>query len=657
MGLLSRRKATPIRPKVPREVKDSEDDEATPEAEPSATDIKAKRRVIAIEGKNKLVYDGSKIEVIPTDSEMNLDVEIEFKHLIPKEHTEYLDKLVAEAEKAQEEAPETDEERNFAKEYFEKKLCSKAMKSGKFSKHRIVVRIEVIDENTGTKIGKHCTKTQHVRYCDRLGISDFSKLEPGAGQYQDNHPPVAQAQSAAIKSDTPKTTGHVDLTDAKLFSARAKLIQETGKVVIASEVEESVSYYLVQYADEVRILEKTKDTESYTRCIAAGGEGEDEFAPLSHIGKLETYAEKGLDSFKKIVKGARLAKNVHPTSTHPLLGFDIWLFRIDESLPELRCYSYEVKEKLLSKLGVLNLDTLMITLNPTPTSQATIPNTPSPSPQRPERERKGRTRSPEVMESIEESTASFYKPGDGSGKYRHIATNVGGFNGSLQENTQCIVQNADDGMFRLCTWAQVIKLDAEDDAMTYMFYEEYQKTRRGPDRDFHSPDSEGMEELIKEGTLLPTEYSIDTILTWRVEDLTKEDGYRYSNSVILNITNEKKKKIVMDSRKKRDCKYEGPSRCSITTFRNLVGGEIEGNEQAMDKLQQDTEAGKGYYRYLQKRVEGRAGSRDGSRARSRDYTPSTAGRITELQGKLAKASEENKKLLGALNKQLSLRAT
>jgi hypothetical protein len=381
------------------------------------------------------------------------------------------------------------------------------------------------------------------------------------------------------------------------------------------------------------------------------------FGPPSHFEKLQQYAAKGLDSFRYNVIRVRIAEK-----DCKAIKEDIWLMLMRNGKTELRCNSSD-GGKLLEKLGVFDLDTLMTLLNPTSASQATEPNTPSPPPQKFARKRTGRTTSPGVMESIEESTVTLYKPGDGSGKYRHIASNVGDFNGKLQDNTECIVQNSDDDKFRIWTWAQVSEFNAEENTIAHVFDERNKKDRCRSHREFHFPDEEGMKELLKQGNLLPTEYSIEVILTWRVKDSKKEDGYKYSNSVLLNITNEKKKKIVLDARKKRDYKYEGPSRCSITTFRSLVGSDKEANKQVIHKLQKDTEAGQGYYETLQKRLDGRAGSRDGSRSKSRDCTPSTADQRTELQEKnkklqeeLAKAKEQLQQLRPAFHEALSQQA-
>jgi hypothetical protein len=637
--------------KKPEKISDSEDEVRSTTDESVAKDPEAKILVIAKQGKQYLIYDKDrKIEVVKHLPD-ECDEEIECGRgdsLIGTKNPTTLQDLINEANKP--------ESTITARELVESKLCKK-LNTPVFGGNKMIWRLEWVDAPSSS----HYYTTELKKLCLFLGITDLVDLKERARNVQDDHPHVPQAHSAAIISeDIPKTTGDTYSTEAELFYERAEFIEKTGQVVIASEEVEGIEYYLVQYRDEVRILKETKDTKDYERCIAADEDDhhEEEFSPHSHVRKLEKYAEKGLDSFQESVKEARLARNDHPTLVH-----DIWLFRIHDRPLELRCYSWEVKNQLLEKLGVFDLDTLMTFLNPTSASQATERNSPSPPPQQSGRKGTGRTESPKVMESIEESTVTLYKPGDGSGKYRHIASNVGGFNGTLQENTECIVQNSDDDKFRIWTWAQVSEFNARDNTIAYVFDKKNKEDRCRSHREFHFPDKEGMKELLKQGNLLHTEYSIEVILTWRVKDPKKKDGYKYSNSVLLNITNEKKKKIVLDARKKRDYKYEGPSRCSITTFRSLVGSDIEANKQVIHKLQKDTEAGQGYYETLQKRLDGRAGSRDGSRSKSRDCTPSAADQLTgfqeeneKLQEKLAKANEELQQLRPAFHKALSQQA-
>jgi hypothetical protein len=609
------------------EIRYSEDEAASTTDESVAKDPEAKIFIVSKQGNEYLIYDKKHtIEVVKQlpDKHHKAFESGRENSLIGTKNPTTLDDLIAEAKKPE----STKSPRQLVEGKLRKKLHTPEF-HGKGK--RVIYRLEWAD----ALLSSHYYRSELKKYCPDLGITNLDELEARARDVQDDHPPVAQAHSAAIISeDTPKTTGNIYFTEAELFHKRANIIKETGKVVIASEKVKGVDYYLVQCTDDVPIIEKTNDTESYKKCIAADGEDDKEegFAPLSHIRKLEKYAEKGLDSFKESVKGARLAKNDHPT-----LDFEIWLFRIQDSLIELRCYSNDVGEQLLDMLGLSDIVQLTTALNPAKDSQPAIPDPPSSSDVSFPQQRTDPAERFETLESTEAvpaRTGDFYKPGDGSGRHHYFATHVG--DGSkIKDATPCIVQNVDkEDSYRIWSWKQVKDLGAEDHTVTYKFNKRQKKAYPSSRRQFHLPDKEGIGRLKGWG-LEPTDFSVITTLTWRVEARKRRrrerktagnrDGYEYYNSVLFTIpdtTNPdatKKKQLLLNYRKQQDYNYEGPFRCSISKLRELAGNQVA-DQKAIEGLQLDTEAGEGYSRYWQRRQEDLK-NRKKSRVRSKKWFP------------------------------------
>jgi hypothetical protein len=503
--------------------------------EPPSTGIIARERGRALLY-DRSNYDKPVIKVIKESSTDQYENHIKPGYeetFINSTHTKYLEDLVKKAHLAQEK-----EERNdVAKTFFEKRLCSKPMKTDYFCNNRIIWRIVFIHEkdNDSEIVTGHFTNPQHKVFCTSLGIDSFERLEPGARQPQDEASPVLQAHDATIKTKDPPSTA--------------------GRGEVESKLRENS-------------------------------------APQQHTG---------------LAKGPKALKS---------------------------------------------------------TKIASAP------------------------------TVTFYKPGDGSGKYCHVATDVGAFKSEKNDDTPCIVENlSQKNDFRLWSWAHAKELCVKNDTQTYKWgpnkkdknpnekdknlnkkdenldkeYKNLDKTldkqddnqakedrERVPniERQFHLPDSEW---IGAKGRLSSTEFSVITTLTWRVKATKSKktkgkhaeireirDGYEYYNSVLFELFGEKKDKA-QKLREQQDCVYKGPFRCSISEFRRIASGE-----EALKKLQLDTEAGEGYLRYWEGRQKVLENRNLRARSRARSRTPA-ATKVTKLQkenkkleAELAQANQQNK---------------
>jgi hypothetical protein len=524
--------------------------------EPPSTGIIARERGRALLY-DRSNYDKPVIKVIKESSTDQYENHIEPGYeetFINSTHTKYLEDLVNKAHEAQTkgEAQEKEERNDVAKTFFEKRLCSKPMKTDYFGNKRIIWRIVFIHEkDDGCEIVRgHFTNPQHKVFCTSLRIDSFERLEPGAWQPQDEASPVLQAHDATIKTkDPPSTAGRREV---------------------------------------------------------------------------ESKLRKNLD------------------------------FTERRDLPQV--------------------------------SQPIIPNTPSSSKHSAPQQHTGLAKGSEALKSTKIASAptvTFYKPGDGSGKYCHVATDVGAFKSEKNDDTPCIVENlSQKNDFRLWSWAHAKELCVKNDTQTYKWgpnkkdknpnekdknlnkkdenldkeYKNLDKTldkqddnqakedrERVPniERQFHLPDSEW---IGAKGRLSSTEFSVITTLTWRVKATKSKktkgkhaeireirNGYEYYNSVLFELFGEKKDKA-QKLREQQDCVYKGPFRCSISEFRRIASGE-----EALKKLQLDTEAGEGYLRYW----EGRQKVLENRRLRARSRTPA-ATEATKLQ-------KENKELRVGMN--------
>jgi hypothetical protein len=393
---------------------------------------------------------------------------------------------------------------------------------------------------------------------------------------------LAQQLAGAGSEDTDWDKIRVEY-DPLIYEGQQCYIADTGRVIIAEENFDDVTYILVQEEANVRLMADTSETWQYKSCIGPYTDSH-ELAPPSHMEKLLRLADEGIDIFRKKIRGIRRAVNECRTT----LNIEIWLFKLLDHSTELRCEAGKGAD-LLRKLRLKDFDGF---------SQFLDSTTPPGSPKQPLGSSANENDSAEFN-----SDESYVVAADVPCKHQE----------EPYEDTRCIVYSAPEKQYRMWTWGYARTI--------------YRSlTPCGSNQQLHKPDEPLLTWIEKHRWFQANDYDVITTLTYQCTDTY------FVHTVLIKFRDDKKWQHLLGMRTNGDT---GPLRCSKSRFIRAGGKEAV----VLNALQLDTKDGKAYDTMRKNK---RDAKREANKQPKRDQETSIGTAVLERVSQLASELQECK---------------
>jgi hypothetical protein len=371
--------------------------------------------------------------------------------------------------------------------------------------------------------------------------------------------------------------------DPLIYERQQYYIAHTGRVIIAEEDFDDVTYILVQEEANVRLMADTPETWQYKSFIGPDIDSE-ELTPPSHMVRLLGLADEGIDIFRKKIQGIRRVNNECRTT----LNVEIWLFKLSDHFTELRCEAGKGQD-LLRKLRLPNFDGF---------SQFLHSTTPPGSP----------LQQPGCSANVQDS-AEF-----NSGESHVLAADMPcKHQKEPYDDTRCIVYSAPEKQYRMWTWGHARTI--------------YRSLRPcGPNQQLHKPDEPLLNWIEEHRWFQANDYDVITTLTYKCTDTY------FVHTVLVKIKDGKKWQQLLAMRTNGDT---GPLRCSKSRFIRAGGKEA----LVLNALQLDTEDGKAYHKMWKNR---RGAKKEADKQQKRDHKLSIGTVVLERVNQLSSELRECK---------------